>query len=129
MSKQETLNIFERDTTITPRQLRKIGYIPVTIYGKTLQPLSAQIKAYEFGMAIARGIKQFKLTGLGQSLDVEIKQLQRDNAKQTVMHVEFFLPQGAEKKAQVKAQPKADSAGEASAAEAEARTEEPVAAH
>jgi len=92
MSKQETLAIFERDNTITPRKLRSIGYIPATIYGKSMEPLSIQINAHEFELATARGVNQFKLEGFGKKIEAEVKQLQKNNRKNTVIHIEFFVP-------------------------------------
>ena len=92
MTKQETLNIFERDNTITPRKLRMIGYIPATIYGKTTTPVSIQVKTHELELALARGIKEFSLDGLGKQYVVQVKQVQKDSARNKLMHVEFFVP-------------------------------------
>lgn len=92
MSTFETLPIFERDNTITPSKLRSIGYIPATIYGKSFNPLSIQLNAHTFELALARGVRKFQLEGLGQALNVEVKQLQKNNIKGTVTHIEFFVP-------------------------------------
>lgn len=92
MPKQDTLVMFERDTTITSSRLRSIGYIPATIYGKQFSPRSIQIKAHEFELAYRRGVKRFSLEGMGESLAVELKQLQWNHALDKPIHIEFFIP-------------------------------------
>jgi len=95
MPAKNALQIFERDTTITPRKLRQIGYIPATIYGGDRQPLSIQLKAHEFEVAFHHGIRQFTLEGLGQAITAEVKQVQLNSSKGNVLHIEFFT--GTEK--------------------------------
>lgn len=141
MAKQDNLKIFERDTTLTPSKLRLIGYIPATIYGPSVEPLCAQIKAHEFELALKRGVKHFTLEGLGQTLDAEVKQLQKHNTKGTVLHVEFFVSTPGQQKAKsqgksqgekAQAQPVAETQpqpSEASSAEETERVEEAVPAH
>jgi ribosomal protein L25 (general stress protein Ctc) len=140
MSNQETLKIFERDTTITNSKLRSAGYIPATVYGRSFETLAIQVKAHEFELALNRGIKLFKLEGFGKSVDVEVKQLQRENTKRAVLHIEFFVPSPPaekvkNKKQQTKSQsaaPKAPEKTEAPAiveAEQQPRVEEVVSAH
>ncbi len=102
MTKQEPLKIFERDTTITLSQLRKAGYIPATVYGKSIEPFSIQVKAHEFEVAISRGVRNFKLDGLGKSMDVQVKQLQKRNTTGSIRHIEFLVPSAPDSKAKSK---------------------------
>lgn len=102
MSEKINLRIFERDTTITPRKLRSIGYIPATIYGKTFNPMSIQVKSHEFELSWFKGIKRFHLEGIGESFDVEVRQVQIQTAKDAVMHIEFCVPSLKEKKIKTK---------------------------
>jgi len=106
MTNQEALPIFERDNTITPRKLRAIGYIPATVYGKNTPSFSIQIKTHEFQLALARGVRNFRLEGMGQTIDAEVKQLQKVSTREEVLHVEFHVPVGQAAKAP-KAQPAA----------------------
>lgn len=92
MPKQDTLAMFERDTTLTPSRLRSIGYIPATIYGKQFSPRSVQVKAHDFELAYRRGIKHFRLEGMGEALTVELKQLQWNHALDKPIHIEFYIP-------------------------------------
>lgn len=100
MSEQVLLKIFERDTTITPGKLRSIGYIPATIYGKAVQPQAIQIKAHDFELAWFHGVRHFRLEGLGNPIETQVKQVQLHNTKDAILHVEFFIPSsaGTEKK-------------------------------
>lgn len=139
MSKKETLKIFERDNTITSSKLRSIGYIPATVYGKEFTPLNIQVKAHEFQLAIARGVRHFQLEGLGKTLDAQVKQLQKVNTKEEILHIEFYIPsasEGSSKEKSQKGRTKAASEATASATEtpaeespAESLVEEAVPAH
>ncbi len=103
MTNLETLKIFERDNTITPRKLRAIGYVPATIYGKNFAPLSIQLKTHELDLALARGIRKFNLDGLGQSLQAEAKQVQKHSSKGSILHVEFHVAVSANQNGSPKA--------------------------
>jgi ribosomal protein L25 (general stress protein Ctc) len=103
MTNLETLKIFERDNTITPRKLRAIGYVPATIYGKNVEPLSIQLKAHELELAFARGVRKFNLEGLGQTLQAEAKQIQKHSSKGTLLNIEFFVANSANQKSSPKA--------------------------
>ncbi len=110
MTNHESLKIYERDTTITLHQLRQAGYVPGTVYGKDVTPFSIQVKAHDFQLALNRGIRHFQLDGMGQTLNVEVKQLQMENTKPNVLHVEFYVPSAGSAKKSKAAQPEAKSA-------------------
>lgn len=128
------LQMFERDTTVTPRKLREVGYVPATIYGKNVEPLAIQVKAHDFELALAKGVRQFTLEGFGQKIEAEVKQIQKMATKETVLHAEFVVPstEGAKAKGKAKAQkaeeaPRAEEKQPEQSAEQEAPAEEPKA--
>ena len=45
------LKIEERAEGKNPRQLRSMGYIPVSVYGKGIEAKSGQVNTHEFEMA------------------------------------------------------------------------------
>lgn len=98
----EKLIISERDKTITPSKLRSIGKIPATVYGKGFTPVSIQFEAHDFQLALARGIRTFKLEGAGISTEAEAKQIQNVNTKNKVLHVEFVVYAPSDAKAVAK---------------------------
>lgn len=90
-AQREVLQIFERDNTVTSSKLRRIGYIPATVYGKDFQPISFQVKAHEFQLALGRGVREFTLEGMGQSIEARVQQLQKESTKEVVLHAEFLV--------------------------------------
>ena len=91
MSTQE-LEIFERDTTISPRKLRTVGYIPATVYGKGRESKSIQVKSHPFHLALKAGHRNFVLKGLGSDMTAEVKQIQKVSTREEVLHIEFLSP-------------------------------------
>ena len=84
------LEVLERDTTVTPRKLRDIGYIPATVYGKNLpNSLSVQVKSHPFHLAIKAGQRDFVLTGVGNNLKAKVKQIQKISTREEIIHIEF----------------------------------------
>lgn len=93
MSTPQELKVTERDTTVTPRQLRAAGYIPATIYGHGTPPQSIQVRAHEFSHLFLQGIREFRLTGFIEST-VEIQDVQRDPVSQKPVSIQFLRLQG-----------------------------------
>ena len=85
------LEVLERDTTVTPRKLRTIGFIPATIYGKDVEPVSVQVKAHPFHLALKAGVREFKLTGFNTKT-VKVQQIQKHTTREEVLHIEFLVP-------------------------------------
>ncbi|MCA9789798.1 MAG: hypothetical protein KC476_05110 [Cyanobacteria bacterium HKST-UBA06] len=85
------LEMFERDTTITPRKIRSIGLIPATIYGKHFEPMSIQVNAHDFQLMLQRGIRNFELNGCGKTIEAKVHQLQKVSTKEQVLHAEFLV--------------------------------------
>lgn len=98
MSEQTpSIQIFERDKTISASKLRTIGFIPATIYGKNFEPLSVQVQAHNFQQLLYKGHKTFRLEGCGQIVDAQVKHLQKISTKEQVLHIEFWVPEAASK--------------------------------
>ena len=91
-SETKTLAVFERDTTITSSKLRSIGLIPATVYGKGFEPVSIQLNAHDFQIALGKGARQFRLEGMGKTIDAQVKKLQKVSTKEQVLHAEFWVP-------------------------------------
>ena len=84
------LEVFERDITVTPRKLREVGYIPATVYGKSLEsPISIQVKSHPFHLALKAGQREFVLTGAGKNIKAKVKQIQKVSTREEVLHIEF----------------------------------------
>ncbi len=100
----------ERDTTLNPRQLRKAGFIPATIYSKDTESKSIQVKTKEFRTHYGRGMRIFELEGL--TMTARAKQVQIDALSQEVLSLEFLEinPEDAKKAMAVEAQRRSDEA-------------------
>ncbi|MBR1616699.1 hypothetical protein IJ670_00960, partial [bacterium] len=55
------LNIVERDVNKNPRQIRQAGFIPVSLYGKNIEPKNLQVNAHEFEMASRNASEEWEL--------------------------------------------------------------------
>lgn len=86
----QDLKVTERDTTVTPHQLRVAGYIPATLYGKDTEPKSIQVRAHEFSQFLSQGVRNFKLSGFVQG-EANARQVQRDPVSQKPISVQFQL--------------------------------------
>lgn len=86
---QTELKVWERDTTLTPRQLRAAGYVPATLYGKGVEPANLQVRAHEFSQDYLHGVREFKLTGFVNTA-VEIKAVQFDAVNRIPLSIQFW---------------------------------------
>lgn len=91
--KQTELKVLERDTTLTPRQLRTAGYVPATLYGKGIEPRSIQVKAHEFNQDYVHGVRTFHLTGF-LTAQVEVKAAQFDPVNRYPLSIQFWQSEG-----------------------------------
>lgn len=108
MTDIQELKVSERDTTITPRQLRAAGYVPATLYGPGAEPQSIQVRAHEFDQLFSRGVTRYRLIGYCAG-EATAQQVQRDPVSGKPLSVQFVLHAGAESK------PEARQAGRKSA--------------
>lgn len=84
------IETFERDTTISPRKLRTIGYVPATVYGKGKDSVSVQLNTHDLTQALLAGNRQFKLKGFVQA-NAQVKQIQKVSTREELLHAEFQL--------------------------------------
>ena len=112
MSTAQELKATERDTTLTPRQLRAAGFVPATIYAKGIESRSIQVRAHEFVQFSLQGHKEFTLSGLGTELGVRVQQLQVDSVSRAPLSIEFYQvsPQAAGNTAKAAKAPNAQRA-------------------
>jgi ribosomal protein L25 (general stress protein Ctc) len=123
MSTPQELKVTERDTTVTPRQLRAVGYIPATIYGNGIPSQSVQVRAHEFSHFLMQGIREFRLTGFIEST-VEAQDVQRDPVSQKPVSIQFLRIKGAgetplSRKSQSSIEPSVKQSQKAAESEAE----------
>lgn len=97
MTTPQELKIAERDTTITPRQLRTAGFVPGTLYGKNVESQSVQIKTHEFCQMLAQGHRLFNLTGFYTGL-AKAGEIQFDRVTQKPLSVQFVVVSAADAK-------------------------------
>ncbi len=83
------LRATERDTTLNPRQLRKAGFVPATIYGNAAsEPRNIQVRTKEFTTLFTHGRRVFDLDGL--NVVARAHKLQIDPVSQEVLALEFL---------------------------------------
>lgn len=83
------LQATERDSTLNPRQLRKAGFVPATIYGNgASEPRNIQVRTKEFTTLFAHGRRVFDLEGL--NVVARAHKLQIDPVSQDVLALEFL---------------------------------------
>lgn len=103
MSQLQDLKTSERDTTVTPRQLRTAGYIPATVYGNGQQSQSIQVRTHEFYQAFLQGKREFQLNGY-VSGPATVKNMMRNPVTMHPISIEFHFVGSAGKKASKKGQ-------------------------
>jgi ribosomal protein L25 (general stress protein Ctc) len=94
MSNLQELKTSERDTTVTPHQLRTAGYTPASVYGQGIESQSIQIRTREFYHAFLQGQREFSLNGY-VSGSAKVKHLARNPVTQHPIAVEFHLQSGS----------------------------------
>ncbi|MEB3288106.1 MAG: hypothetical protein VKJ04_11450 [Vampirovibrionales bacterium] len=111
MSSAFELQATDRDDTLNPRQLRKAGFLPATIYGKgqAAASRSIQVRAYDFTRALYKGHQVYRLVGAGfDGLEVKIQALQTETVSENPLNIEFVeLGASQSKKAPAKQAEKA----------------------
>jgi ribosomal protein L25 (general stress protein Ctc) len=93
MSNYQELKSAERDTTLTPRQLRAAGFVPATLYGKGTEPKGIQVKTHDFHHLYLQGHRTFKLTGFVNAT-VMLQAVQVDPVHQEPISLQFHLNEG-----------------------------------
>lgn len=86
----QDLKVTERDTTVTPHQLRTAGYIPATLCAKGRESQSVQVRAHEFTQFFLQGVRDFKLSGFVDG-EAKAQQVQRDPVSQKPVSIQFVM--------------------------------------
>lgn len=90
MSNTVTLNIEERSQELNPRQIRANGNLPITIYGKGMDSVSAQVNTHEFKMTYKNNKDATYELKLGkQTYKTVVQDLQINYATTQELNVEF----------------------------------------
>ncbi|HEY9885691.1 MAG TPA: 50S ribosomal protein L25 [Vampirovibrionales bacterium] len=86
-----SLELQERDTNLNPRQTRQKGFIPVTIYGKSLnQSLSLQVDKQEFVKKnLSKHVQTIEgKTSKGKHL-ILVKSVERNPVTEEILNIQF----------------------------------------
>jgi len=86
-----TLNATMREENKNPRQIRSMGFIPASIYGKGIEPKNIQINAHEFELAYRankEGNWELKLDS--EKFNAKIQELQVNYATNEYLNIEFM---------------------------------------
>jgi ribosomal protein L25 (general stress protein Ctc) len=90
MSNLQELKVTERDTTLTPRQLRTAGFIPATVYGHGVESQNIQVRNHEFHQLYMHGTREFQLTGFVSGM-AKLQKLDRDPVTQKPFAIELHI--------------------------------------
>ncbi len=86
------LNAQIRDEDKNPRQLRALGFVPATVYGKGMESKNIQICAHEFEMSTRNNRDAvFELVVGKEKFNVVIQELQKNYSTNQVLNIEFKL--------------------------------------
>jgi ribosomal protein L25 (general stress protein Ctc) len=118
MTTPQELKVSERDTTLTPSQLRAAGFIPATLYGPGTQgSQSVQVRAHEFQQFFVQGIRAFKLTGL-VNCAAKVQEVQLDPVSHKAISIQLMQTDGTAAPKKAKGGKQSKSAEKATASKA-----------
>ncbi len=84
------LNIQEREEGKNPRQIRSMGFIPVSIYGKGMDSKNMQVNAHEFELAYRSNKEGNWELALGkEKINAKIQEIQENYATSEFLNIEF----------------------------------------
>ena len=90
MTTKFKINATLRDENLNPRQIRANGFIPVTIYGKGMESISAQVKDSDFILSYRDNKEGLYTLELGKkSFEVQVQNVQKNYATNEVQNIEF----------------------------------------
>lgn len=90
MADTVTIKAQKRDGKLNPRQLRKSGLIPATLYGRGLGSLSIQMDAKEFEQEFKKNPKaKFNVALDSKTYNTEIIGVQMNYSTAKQLNVEF----------------------------------------
>ena len=84
------LKIQEREADKNPRQIRSMGFIPVSLYGKGFEAKNYQVATHEFEMAYKNNKEGNWELSLGKEIiNAKIQELQTNYATSEYLNIEF----------------------------------------
>lgn len=87
---KNTLTAQKRDNSLNPRQLRRSGKLPATLYGKGIESLSLEFNGKEFINTYKKDKNAIFTIKIGkESHDSIVKKLQTETLKDDILNVEF----------------------------------------
>lgn len=87
-----TLKAEKRDENINPRQLRTLGLLPATVYGKGMDSLSIQLNAKDFAQEFKKNPEaKFSVVVGSKSYTTQVANLQMNYSTATQLNVELKL--------------------------------------
>ena len=79
-----------RDENLNPRQIRATGNLPITIYGKGLESISAQVNEAEFALSYRDNKEGLYTLDLdGKNYEVQVQTVQKNYATNQLLNIEF----------------------------------------
>lgn len=89
---QAKLKIENRTADKNPRQIRAMGFVPASIYGKGMEAKNVQINTHDFEMAYKVSHADTWELSLGsEKFNVKIQELQKNYATNEILNIEFAL--------------------------------------
>lgn len=86
------ITIEERTENKNPRQIRSMGFLPGSIYGKGMEAKSFQVNTHEFEMTYKNNKDSVWELNLGkEKFNAKIQELQMNFATNEFLNVEFAL--------------------------------------
>ena len=84
------LNVVEREEGKNPRQIRAMGFIPVSVYGKGRDAKNAQVNTHEFELAYKNNKEgEWELAFGKEKINAKIAELQTNYATSEFLNIEF----------------------------------------
>jgi large subunit ribosomal protein L25 len=71
------------------RRLRKAGFVPAIIYGRTQEPMAIVMRAEEWQVAYAKKASLYTIAIEGKEVPAIVKEVQFNHLKNYVYHVDF----------------------------------------
>lgn len=91
------LNAQKREPGIKPSKLRKMGYVPCSLYGKSLEASSICIENKELSKWLKQGTKKIDVKVGSHTYQAAIEEVQRDPVSNQIFHVSFHVFSNNEK--------------------------------
>lgn len=87
-----TLKVENRTANKNPRQIRAMGFIPGSIYGKGMEAKNIQINTHDFELAYRDNNSETWELALGnEKFNAKIQELQKNYATNELLNIEFAV--------------------------------------